>query len=356
MVFMPRKILLINIFGIGDVLFTTPLISNIKENLPECFIGYVCNKRTAPILASNPKINKVFVFEKDEYRGLLRKSKIDFFKKICSTIKEIRSENFDTLIDVSLNSQVNFFTRFTGIPERIGFNYKNRSPFLTKKVELKSYESKHVVDYYLELLQGLGFSIKNHNLEIFPSAEDSREISDLLAKNGIKSNDKLIAVIPGGGASWGKDAVHKRWSAEKYAQLSDKIIENSGGKVILLGDQNEKDLCRNIASSMNQKPLDLSGELSILKLAAILKKCRFAIVNDGGPLHIAVAAGVKTVSIFGPVDENVYGPYPSMGHFVVIKDIACRPCYRRFRLAQCEHHKCLDISVLDVFKKTEKLL
>ena len=63
---MPRKILIINIFGIGDVLFTTPIISNIKENLPDCFIGYVCNKRTAPVLTSNPKVDKVFIFEKDE--------------------------------------------------------------------------------------------------------------------------------------------------------------------------------------------------------------------------------------------------------------------------------------------------
>src|SRR3989338_2541370 len=203
---MPRKILLINIFGIGDVLFTTPLISNIKENLPDCFIGYVCNKRTAPVLAGNPKVNKVFIFEKDEYRKLFRESRVDFFKKIFSAIQEIKKENFDTLIDVSLSSQVNFFTRFTGIPQRIGFNYKNRSPFLTKKVELKSYEGKHVADYYLELLEGLGFSIKNRNLEIFPGPEDYRGVLDLFIKSGIKSNDKLIAIIPGGGASWGKDA------------------------------------------------------------------------------------------------------------------------------------------------------
>ena len=72
---------------------------------------------------------------------------------------------------------------------------------------------------------------------------------------------------------------------------------------------------------------------------------------------MAVAAGAKTVSLIGPVDENIYGPYPMTGHGVVTKEIACRPCYRKFRRADCDHISCLrQITVDEVFKKVEEIL
>ncbi len=92
-------------------------------------------------------------------------------------------------------------------------------------------------------------------------------------------------------------------------------------------------------------------------MAALLQLCRLVIVNDGGPLHVAVAAGVKTASMFGPVDPVVYGPYPSLGHTIIQKGLACQPCYRQFRKASCDHLSCLrDLSVEEVFNKIERLL
>jgi len=63
----PKKILIINIFGIGDVLFTTPLISNLKAKYPDLYIGYLCNKRTASVLERNPGVDRIFVYDRDEF-------------------------------------------------------------------------------------------------------------------------------------------------------------------------------------------------------------------------------------------------------------------------------------------------
>ncbi|HQP10619.1 MAG TPA: hypothetical protein PKV41_04475 [Candidatus Omnitrophota bacterium] len=72
---------------------------------------------------------------------------------------------------------------------------------------------------------------------------------------------------------------------------------------------------------------------------------------------MAVAAGTRTVSIFGPVDENVYGPYPRGNHIVIKKELACRPCYRRFRRARCEHISCLNqLTVEEVLERIAKIL
>ena len=104
-----KKILIVNIFGIGDVLFTTVLIQNIKKAMPNAIIGYMSNRRTASFLEDNPQIDKVFVYEKDEYRALYKESKIKVINKFQDSLKIIKQENFDIVIDISLNEYVGFF-------------------------------------------------------------------------------------------------------------------------------------------------------------------------------------------------------------------------------------------------------
>lgn len=351
-----QKILIINIFGIGDVLFTTPLIHNIKESIPGVFIGYICNKRAACVLEGNPHVDKLFIYEKDDYRDIYKQSKAAFMRKLMGALSEIKKEKFDTVIDISLNKYSSFLMWLVGIPRRIGFNYKNRSPFLTTKITLNGYEARHVVEYYLGLLEHLKIPVRHRELEIYFKDEDQKWAEMSLAQSGINQNDRLIGIVPGGGASWGKDAIYKRWPIEKYAQLADKIIEKFSAKVILMADKNEKDLTLGVGRMMHRRPLGIY-ETTLSQLVALFKCCRAVVVNDGGALHLAVAAGVRSVSIFGPVDEVVYGPYPRGNHLVVAKDIACRPCYRRFRMADCLHHQCIhSISVEEVLEKVRESL
>ena len=83
----PKKILVVNTFGIGDVLFTTPFISNLKINFPNCFIGYVGNRRTSTLLESNDDIDQVHVYERDEFKEIYNASKIQFLAKLKKSIK-----------------------------------------------------------------------------------------------------------------------------------------------------------------------------------------------------------------------------------------------------------------------------
>jgi len=110
---------------------------------------------------------------------------------------------------------------------------------------------------------------------------------------------------------------------------------------------------------MRNKPIDLTGKTGLEILPGIIKNCNLVITNDGGPMHMAVALGVKTVSIFGPVSELVYGPFPSLNKHVVLKwDMACRPCYKNFRLPICDKDReCLkQVSVDEVFAASRALL
>lgn len=352
-----QKILIINTFGIGDVLFTTPLVSNIKRAYPRASIHYLTNPRSSDVLKYNPKIDKVHIYERDAFQAVYKRSLPEFIKKGMEFFYQIKAEGYDVVFDLSLDRGMNMMTAMAGIPQRIGFNYKNRSFFLTRKIPFVGYERKHVVEHYNRLLDELGIPVVDKNLEFVIPQSDLQWAKDWRSQEALAFSKLLIAVFPGGGASWGKNAHFKRWPVEKYAKLVDKMIEKSDAHIILMGNQEERDLCGQISRVSPSNTHVMAGDLSLTRSAALLKQCRLAILNDGGPLHVAVASGVATVSIFGPVDENVYGPYPLKNHRVVKKGLACQPCYRRFRMANCSHMSCLaQLEVEDVFRKVEEVL
>ncbi|MCQ9205698.1 MAG: glycosyltransferase family 9 protein [Omnitrophica bacterium] len=344
-----KKFLIINPFGIGDVLFSTPLTRNIKETFPESKIFYLCNRRVEPALRGNPLLNGVFVYERDEFEEVKKQSKILWLKKLWNLISEVKKEKIDIAIDLSLNSQFGFFAKLAAIKERVGYNYKNRGRFLTKKIKLESYENKHIIEYYLELAKLLGFESKHKEMELFVSKSQTDKAVEFLKRNGVGPDDLLIAVSPCGGASWGADSYRKHWPRKKFAQVSDMLINKHKAKIILTASNNERAAIEEIEGLMHHKPIKAVG-LALMDYAALLGQSKILIANDGGPVHIAVSLGIKTVSIFGPVDELVYGPYPQdiKKHFVIKKDLSCRPCYKNFRLSACSYSmKCLETISVD---------
>ncbi|MBI5023394.1 MAG: lipopolysaccharide heptosyltransferase II [Candidatus Omnitrophica bacterium] len=353
----PGKVLIINTFGIGDVLFTTPLISNLKTAYPDVYIGYLCNRRTSPLLEHNTKVNRIFIYARDELNVIYKRSRRQYWKVFGAFVRGIKEERFDIVLDVSLSGFTAFLTWWIGIPYRVGFDYKRRGFFMNKKIPFKGYEDKHVVEYYLDLLREIGVPIKHKVMEFPLVKEDMDWASGFLKENGVPVRGPVIGLVPGGGESWGKEAVYKRWPAGSFAKLADKLIEKSAAQIILLGGPPESQLCEEIVRGMRNPCLSLCGKTSLTQFAALAQQCSLIVTNDGGSLHAAVAAGSKTVSIFGPVDDAVYGPYPFEGHMVVKKDLACQPCYRRFRRAQCEHIRCLkQLSVEEVIGKVEAIL
>ncbi len=343
------KILIINPYGVGDVLFTTPVISNLRLAYPDAVIAYLANARSADLLRSNTDIARVFVYERDEFVGKPQK-----YFELFNIIKQ---QEFDAVFDFSLNSSFGFLSFACGIKKRVGFDYRKRGRFLTHRVPMSGYEEKHVVEYYLDLLRLVEIPVKTNPMKLDVPPKDIQWAQEWLSGHKIDGSKPLIAVLPGGGASWGRSAGNKRWPASKYAALIDKIVENFDAAIILMGDPKEEELCREVVS-LAHFPLHFAvGETSLLGLAALLTCCRGAILNDGGPLHVAAAVGIKTVSIFGPVDPQVYGPYPAANHTVVQKGLPCQPCYRRFRQAYCGHINCLnELSVENVLRKVRNIL
>ena len=357
---MHKRILIINPFGIGDVLFSTPLISAIKEKYSRSYIAYICNVRTRGILETNPDVDEVFVFERDEYRGFWKRSKIKALKRLCNFWREIKKRRFDLLLDLSLGKEYAFFSWLIGIKERRGFNYKGRGRFLTHRIPFEGFNDKPVAEYYMEVIHRVGGTkcptyAVGQGTVLVTTDSDRQYIDDFLKEQGIKEGDTLVGIAPGGGASYGKEKAHyKRWAPKKFALLSDRVV-SCGLRPILIGGPKERELVKDIELKMQHKPL-VAPDMKIRQIACLIKKCKAIICNDGGLLHIAVSQDVPTISMFGPTDENVYGPYPPSERHIIIKSNAdCRPCYKRFKLPECNTIKCMEgtsvETVFNIFKK-----
>ncbi len=354
-----KKVLIINPFGLGDILFTAPVIKAIKDKYPDVLIGYWCNQRVEPVISANPKIYKVFALSRGDIRKLYQESFLSGFWNSLKLALSLKKEHFDICFDFSLEHRYSLFSKIIGIKRRIGFNYQGRGRFLTDKIDITGYDQKHVVEYYLDLLRFLNIEPKDKSLELFVPIDAEIKARNILSVGKVEEGDLIIGIAPGAGGSWGKNAGYKHWPALKFAQVAERLAAEFKAKIVLIGDDTERAIADVIVNAMRNKPIDLVGKVSLEILPGLIKTFNLFITNDGGPMHMAVALGVKTVSIFGPVDDLIYGAYPAnKDHLVVKSNIGCRPCYQNFRLPVCENDgECLkSVSVEDVFAAAAKLL
>ena len=353
-----RRYLIVNPFGIGDVIFTMPLIEVLRKNNPDVFIGFVCNERTFELVRLNTSIDRTVIFNRDRFRRLWKKHPLLFYKKIRAFLSLLREDRWDTLVDLSLGREAGFFAKMLGIRERIGFDHRGRAAFLTKKISLEGYEGRPVAEIQLDLLRLLNVPRPNEFPRLSLRVPDSATIaqSERLKKNGFKDTDRIVAVAPGGGRSWGSDAVYKQWDVEYFALAADNFCKNrtEKTKIVILGDRSEQALAEALKNKL-QTPAVAACGFSLEEAAALLLRSQILLCNDGGLMHLANALGVRTVSIFGPVDEKVYGPYGgSAKREVLTEAVPCRPCYQKFHFPPCRYERrCL--TELSVEKVTEAL-
>lgn len=355
------RILIINPFGIGDVLFSTPLVRAVRQAFPKSRLGYVGNRRTESILRTNTWLDEVFIYEKDELVQLWRTDRVRCLARVGDLLRRVRGARFDLAIDLSLGERYGFLLKWLGVRRRFGFNYRRRGRFLTEALPIDGYHDRHVVEYYCQLLSWMGIRLDQAALELPIAEADRRWADEWIRAHQVDAGRPLVGIVPAGGVSWGIDAPFRRWSCEGFAAVGDALAQRHGARILLFGETADSTTCRTVARLMRSPVIDVSGQTTLGQFVSLLGRLALVICNDGGPLHLAVTQGVKTVSIFGPVDPKVYGPYPPSDrrHWVVCQaHLPCRPCYHNFRLPPCPYERaCLTtISPAEVIEACEGLL
>ena len=335
-----KRILIFNVNWLGDVLFSSATIRNIRRNYPTSYIACVIPSRCYPILKDNPHLDEVIIFdEHDRHKGVLEK---------LNFVSLLRKKEFDAVFLLHRSFSRALICRLAGIKQRIGHYAKKRAFLLTKKIIPPQKDSVHRIDYYLDVIEKAGLRVEDRYLDFSFSPADEEQVDSFFKKNLLKSDDFVVAINPGG--NW----MPKRWPLNYWAQLADKLISETKAKVIITGSISDLLLASQIKDAMKQLPLIACGVFNLKQLGALASKVGLFISSDTGPLHIANAVGAKKIiAIFGPTAQSVTGPYPSVNVVVLQKDTGCLiPCYK----VHCSNNRCMQaITPDDVIAQVRKI-
>ncbi|TRZ96498.1 lipopolysaccharide heptosyltransferase II [bacterium] len=334
-----KRILIFNVNWLGDVLFSTAAIRNIRRNFPESFIACVIPSRCYPILNGNPYLDEIIIFdEKDRHRGVLEKLKF---------VKFLKNKKFDTVFLLHRSFRRALICRLAGIPQRIGHYTKKRGFLLTKSFKPPAKDSLHRIDYYLDIIEKAGLKAEDRFTDFYVSENDLKFVEDFLGKKGILQDEFIVGINPGG--NWAP----KRWPRSYWARLADHLIAEFKARVVITG--NNKDLKEALAirDAMEAKPIIACGVFNIKQLGAFAKRLDLFITADTGPLHIANSVGSKKIiAIFGPTSVAISGPYPLKNVIILQKDVGCKiPCY----VVKCKDNRCMKaITPEEILKEVRK--
>jgi lipopolysaccharide heptosyltransferase II len=335
-----KRILIFNVNWLGDVLFSSATIRNIRRNYPDSYIACVIPSRCYPILKDNPYLDEVIIFdEKDRHKGMLEK---------LNFVNLLKKKEFDTVFLLHRSFSRALICRLAGIKQRIGHYTKKRAFLLTKKIIPPDRDSVHRIDYYLDVIEKAGLRVEDRYLDFFVSPADEEQVDNFFKKNSLKNHDFVVAINPGG--NW----IPKRWPPDYWAQLADKLISETAAKVIITGSISDLLLAGQIKDAMSQLPLVACGIFNIKQLGALAKRVDLFITADTGPLHIANAVGAKKIiAIFGPTAQSITGPYPSANAVILQKNTGCRiPCYR----VNCPDNRCMQaVTPADVLAEVKRM-
>ncbi|MFA5145402.1 MAG: lipopolysaccharide heptosyltransferase II [Candidatus Omnitrophota bacterium] len=335
-----RRILIFNVNWLGDVLFSTATIRNIRRNFPDGFIACIIPSRCYHVLKDNPFLDEVIIFdEKDRHKSVLAQ---------LTFVKLLKAKRFDTVFLLHRSFSRALICRLAGIPQRIGYYTKKRGFLLTKKISVPRKDSLHRIDYYLNIIEKAGLRVEDRFSDFFVASEDEVFVDEFLSKNSIDKEDFLAGLNPGG--NWNP----KRWPKEYWAVLADKLIQERGAKVIITGDHRDLPLALSIKNSMKEKPAIACGVFNIKQLGALCKRVDLFITADTGPLHIANSVGSKKIiAIFGPTSPEITGPYPLKNAVILRKDVGCKiPCYQ----VNCQDNRCMKaVTPEDVIEQVRRL-
>jgi lipopolysaccharide heptosyltransferase II len=320
-----ERILIFNVNWVGDVLFSSATIRNIRRNYPDSFIACAIPSRCYPVLKGNPYLDEIIIFdEKDRHKNTL--AKFNF-------IKFLKRKKFDTAFLLHRSFTRALICRLAGIRKIFGYYTRKRALFLSKKIMPPAKDSLHRIDYYLGIIEGAGLKTEDRYPEFFTTQEDEKLVDDFLRKQLIEKEVFLVGINPGG--NW----LPKRWPKEYWAILADRLISEFSAKVIITGSPQDMILAGEIQHLMKEKPIISCNIFNLKQFAALCERLDLFITADTGPLHIANAVGAnKIIALFGPTSPDVTGPYPLKNVIVLAKNIDCKvPCYA----LDCKDNRCM---------------
>ena len=342
-----QRILVIRFSSLGDIVLLTPLFRELKKLFPDSQLDFLTSTTFAAICENNPHIEKILALDRSE--GM------DGLNRMARTIKET---DYDLVFDAhqSLRSRLlrkrafGTFNSFSPRVLKVNKRSFKRNVLLLFKIDLFERPISQR-EAYCSMLQALAPDEKlDLTSELFPHETDRQKIEELMASTAT-NGAPLVAIGPGASFEG------KCWPKERFLELSQRLLAAHIG-VVLLGGTNDAEP-QWIMEHADKKPINLSGQLTFLQSAELLKRCKLAISNDSAIVHLSEAMGTPSIVFFGPtVQQFGYGPFLPQS-VILEKKMDCRPCSRNGK-GKCTNEnprRCLtEIKLSEVVEKVEDIL
>jgi len=346
-----KKILIVKLSAIGDVIHTLPSLNAIRENFPDAHITWIVEEAASDFVKGHKALDRIIISRRKKWiKNIFSTSFLQSIKEIYTFIQEVRDTRYDLVIDFQTLLKSGFIVLLSRGKLKAGFDkgmehMEHSYLFLNKRIPPVDM-NHHAILRSLMLLKSLGITSDKIVFDLPVSHIDRKKAEDLLTRNGVKDSKPVVAINPV--AKWKT----KMWDNAKFAMLADRLIETCDARVVFTGSKTDFPVVDEIISGMKHQAVNLAGKTTLKMLAAVFETADLVISTDTGPMHVAAAIGTPVVAVFGPTAPWRTGPFGS-GHHVIRADIACSPCFKR----KCETIACMkEISVDRVFTAAYKLL
>ncbi|QKC91446.1 glycosyltransferase family 9 protein [Mesorhizobium sp. NZP2234] len=308
-----RSILVIQTKFIGDIVLASTLARNLQLEFPGARIVFLCEAHFESFVVAHGIASEVVTFRRSRMRG----TALERGKELYAMVRALRGFRFDLTIDLTDSKTSRIISGFVNAKTRVGYNPPERPLKLLERQPANvfakpfGFGGQHFVYRYLSPIEALGLDLRVTVPSIQPLPFETLKALALLGKHGL--NPHGFVAVHAGASFKGR-----QWQPERFAEAIDEIATGTGLGFVLVGGPEEQGTAARIIARTATPVVDLVGTLSLNTLLAVLKQARLFLGNESGPMHIAAAAGIPVVGLFGLTNPSRWGP-------LGVPSIALRP-------------------------------
>jgi ADP-heptose:LPS heptosyltransferase len=336
-----KKICVIHLNQIGDLVFSLPLLKALRENSPGATIHSVLRPYLHDLLAPSPYVDQLIPRKGGWVDGL-------------KLLGQIRQNRYDLVISLSNSIECLMLTNLSGARVKAGFEHPPWDWGLHIKDKI---EGHHSWFNNLKLLRRLNVDVSQEDYVGLLVLPEPAEPGKKSGAAWTRPREKYVVIAAGTSAR----RKVKAWEERKFGELIVLLKEKYGLDPVLVGSEGDQEVHRQVIDMIKEadrdkkveQVFDLSGKISLLDLCYILKDASLFVGVDSGLMHLASALDIPVVGIFGPTDPFYVGPLNTKSVAVREEGMDCMPCY----LKGCEERACLKkLEVEKVFRSCEQVL
>ena len=313
-----KKVLIVRLSAIGDVIMATPLVGALKKTWPDCSVSWLVEKSAAPLLHHHPGLDEVIIWPRDEWRGMLREGRfIKLASSIRSFISGLRRRRFTIALDVQGLLKSGIWVFLTGAERRIGVGSREGSRFLmTDTIDRSGVKNRISSQYYL-LAEVMGLVTEDFRMVLEVGDEEEKFAADF--KTSLESTGYAV-LCPF------TTRPQKEWIARRFTETARWLIREKGLTVVVLGGPADAEEAGRILLESGPEAVNMAGRTTLLEAAGLIKHAALIIGVDTGLTHMGIALNVPTIALFGATAPylNTQGTSGT----VLYHPLDCSPCRR----------------------------